>query len=86
MTNDSTLARMQRDAATATRVRAEMRELFAENHEAVEAFAAAHPEIAEMLAAVENAPTSEPGARHPDTPGERVPTAEARGRRPYRSL
>ena len=62
VTSDRTLARMQRDAATATRVRAEMRELFAQNREAVNAFAATHPEIAEMLTVVENAPASEPGA------------------------
>ncbi len=61
VTSDTTLARMQRDAVTATRVRAEMRELFAQNREAVDAFAAAHPEIAGMLAAVENAPANEPG-------------------------
>ena len=68
VTSDSTLARMQRDAATAARVRTEMRELFAQNREAVDAFAAAHPEIAGMLAAVENA--NEPGAPHPDVLGE----------------
>jgi hypothetical protein len=61
VTSDTTLARMQRDAATATRVRAEMRELFTQNREAVDAFAAAHPEIAGMLAAVENAPANGPG-------------------------
>jgi hypothetical protein len=55
VTSDTSLARMQRDEATANRVRKEMRELFAQNREAVGEFASARPQIAEMLAAVESA-------------------------------